>query len=155
MTRSLINPSILLAAAVVVACGCSTMSRTEKQLSRVDSFESPDIPAIGELPPVRPQQTGLMYSKNTLIISYDEGIGKVRLKQQYFFISASVQRAVRKYGAEVIYDYRIISALAVRIPDGKTLDESIEYFEKVKGVVSVSKDRIYQIDDPKPQLELL
>ncbi len=144
MTRSLINPSILLAAAVVVACGCSTMSRTEKQLSRVDSFESPDIPAIGELPPVRPQQTGLMYSKNTLIISYDEGIGKVPL-----------QRAVRKYGAEVIYDYRIISALAVRIPDGKTLDESIEYFEKVKGVVSVSKDRIYQIDDPKPQLELL
>ena len=102
------------------------------------------IPAIGELPPVRPQQTGLMYSKNTLIISYDEGIGKVPL-----------QRAVRKYGAEVIYDYRIISALAVRIPDGKTLDESIEYFEKVKGVVSVSKDRIYQIDDPKPQLELL
>ena len=144
MTRSLINPSILLAAAVVVACGCSTMSRTEKQLSRVDSFESPDIPAIGELPPVRPQQTGLMYSKNTLIISYDEGIGKVPL-----------QRAVRKYGAKVIYDYRIISALAVRIPDGKTLDESIEYFEKVKGVVSVSKDRIYQIDDPKPQLELL
>ena len=49
----------------------------------------------------------------------------------------------------------MISALAVRIPDGKTLDESIEYFEKVKGVVSVSKDRIYQIDDPKPQLELL
>ena len=112
------------------------MSRTEKQLSRVDSFEAPDIPAIGELPPVRPQQTGLAYSKNTLIISYDEGIGKEPLK-----------RAVRKYGAEVVYDYRIINALAIKIPDGKTLDEAIEYFEKVKGVISVSKDRVYQLDE--------
>lgn len=136
MTRSLINPSIFFAAALAVASGCSTMSRTEKQLSRVDSFESPDIPAIGELPPVRPQQTGLAYSKNTLIISYDEGIGKEPLK-----------RAVKKYGAEVVYDYRIINALAIKIPDGKTLDESIEYFSKVKGVISISKDRIYQLDE--------
>ena len=135
MTRSLINPSILFAAALAVASGCSTMSRTEKQLARVDSFESPDIPAIGELPPVRPQQTGLAYSKNTLIISYDEGIGKEPLK-----------RAVRKYDAEVVYDYRIINALAIRIPDGKTLEEAIEYFEKVKGVINISKDRIYQLD---------
>ena len=136
MTRSLINPSIFFAAALAVASGCSTMSRTEKQLSRVDSFESPDIPAIGELPPVRPQQTGLAYSKNTLIISYDEGIGKEPLK-----------RAVKKYGAEVVYDYRIINALAIKIPDGRTLDESIEYFSKVKGVISISKDRIYQLDE--------
>lgn len=136
MTRSLINPSIFFAAALAVASGCSTMSRTEKQLSRVDSFEAPDIPAIGELPPVRPQQTGLAYSKNTLIISYDEGIGKEPLK-----------RAVRKYGAEVVYDYRIINALAIKIPDGKTLDEATEYFEKVKGVISVSKDRVYQLDE--------
>lgn len=144
MTRFLINPPAMLAAIIAVAAGCSTMSRTEKQLSRVDSFESPDIPAIGELPPVRPQQTGLAYSKNTLIISYDDGIGKEPLK-----------RAIKKYGAEIIYDYRIINALSVRIPDGKTLDESIEYFERVKGVVGVSKDRVYQIDDPKPDLELL
>ncbi len=136
MTRSLINPYILFAAAITVASGCSTMSRTEKQLSRVDSFESPDIPAIGELPPVRPQQAGLAYSKNTLIISFDEGIGKEPLK-----------KAVRKYGAEVVYDYRIISALAVRIPDGKTADEAMEYFAKVKGVISVSQDRFYQPDE--------
>ena len=139
MTRFLINPPAMLAAIIAVAAGCSTMSRTEKQLSRVASFESPDIPAIGELPPVRPQQTGLAYSKNTLIISYDDGIGKEPLK-----------RAIRKYGAEIIYDYRIINALAIRIPE-----ESIEYFERVKGVVGVSKDRVYQIDDPKPDLELL
>ena len=124
-----------MAAAITVATGCSTISRTEKQLAKVDSFDSPDIPAIGERPPLRPRQVGLAYSPNTLIIYYDEGVGDGPLK-----------KAVAKYNAEVVYDYSIISALTIRIPDGKTLEDATKFFRKVKGVVEVSKNSNYVID---------
>ena len=84
-------------AAILVIAGCSTMSRTEKQLARVDSSE----------------------------------IGKEPLK-----------KAIRKYGAEIKYDYRITNAIAIRIPDPDKMEEAILYFEKVKGVLQVSRDRI-------------
>ena len=135
MTTLLKDSSFVLAAALSVATGCSTISRTEKQLAKVDSFESPDIPSIGNVPPVRPRHAGLAYSPNTLIISYDETIGK-----------GPLQKAVVKFGAEILYDYSIINALAVRIPDGKTLEEGAKYFSKVKGVVEVSKNSVYHLD---------
>lgn len=135
MLRRLTDPSIILAAAFSVAAGCSTISRTEKQLSKVDSYDSPDIPAIGDLPPLRPRQVGLSYSPNTLIISYDEAVGKGPLK-----------KAVSRYGAEIVYDYSIINAVTVRLPEGKTLDDAVGYFYKVKGVVDVSKNTGYLLD---------
>ena len=135
MTRLLTDSSLALAAAFTVTTGCSTISRTEKQLARVDSYDSPDIPAIGELPPVRPRQAGLAYSPNTLVIYYDENVGKEPLK-----------KAAAKYGADVVYDYGIIDALTIRIPDGKTLEEATKYFRKVKGVVGVSRNEIYDLD---------
>ena len=129
------SSSLILAATISVAAGCSTISRTEKQLAKVDSFDSPDIPAIGALPPVRPRQAGLAYSPDMLIVSYDESVGKVPLK-----------KAVAKYGAEVVYDYGIINAMAIRLPYGKTLEEGTKYFSKVKGVLDVSKNGIYRLD---------
>ena len=97
--------------------------------------DSPDIPSIGELPPLRPRQAGLAYSPNTLIISYDETVGKEPLV-----------KAVAKFGAEILYDYSIINALSIRIPEGKTLDESAKHFRKVKGVIEVSKNSVYHLD---------
>lgn len=123
-----------MAAAFTVATGCSTISRTEKQLAKVDSFDSPDIPAIGKLPPMRPRQVGLAYSPNTLIVYYDEVVGNGPLK-----------KAAAKYKADVVYDYSIIDALTIRIPDGKTLEEAAKYFHKVKGVIGVSRNEIYEV----------
>ena len=137
MNRHSVRFFLSLAAVLLAAGACSTMSRTEKQLARVDSFESPDIPSLGDIPPLKPEMSGLEYSRDVLIVSYDIEVGKDALK-----------KAIRKYGAEIIYDYRIVNAIAVRIPGTKELDESIEYFEKVKGVLQVSKDRVYRLDDP-------
>ena len=84
-------------------------------------------------------------SPNTLIIMYDTEIGKEPL-----------QTAITEYGAEIIYDYSIIPAIAIRIPDGKDIREAMEYFKKVKGVVSVERDHIYHLTDPvKPRLEVM
>ena len=135
MERLFKDSSLAFVAAISVAAGCSTISRTEKQLAKVDSYDSPDIPAIGECPPSRPCQSGLAYSPNILIVSYDEAVGKGPLK-----------KAVSKYGAEIIYDYNIINALTVRLPEGKTLEQGADYFRKVKGVIEVSKNSIYRLD---------
>ena len=76
---------------------------------------------------------------------YDTEIGKEPL-----------QNAVKQYGAEIIYDYSIIPGMAIRIPEGKDIHEAIEYFKKVKGVVSVERDRIYHLTDPvKAHLEVM
>lgn len=135
MIRLSIDFSFSLAVGLALATGCSTISRTEKQLAKVDSSDYPDIPAVGELPPVRPGEAGLAYSQNTLIIYYDEGVGKGPLK-----------KAVAKYGAEIVYDYSIINALTVKIPKGKTLEEAAKFFSKVKGVEEISKNAVYLVD---------
>ena len=135
--------SVCLGAAVLAFSGCSTMSRTEKQLARVDSFDMPDIPSPGMIPPERPRNAGLVYSSDVLIISYDYEIGKEPL-----------QKAVKKYGAEIIYDYRMINALAVRVADPSKLEESIARFEKVKGVIRVSRDQVHQLDPVRPVMQV-
>ncbi len=126
---------VCLAVVLSILAGCSTMSRTEKQLAKVDSFDAPDIPSPGAVPPVRPTDSGLEYSRDVIVVSYDIEIGKDPLK-----------KAIRKYGASIIYDYRIGNAIAVRIPDPRKMEEAIVYFEKVKGVLQVSRDRINYLD---------
>lgn len=82
------------------------------------------------------------YSPNTLIIMVDTLVGKEPLLQ-----------AIKDYGATLKYDYNLIPGVAIRIPEGKTLQESIAYFKQVRGVVSVNKDRITRLTDPvKPKL---
>ena len=84
-------------------------------------------------------------SPTNLIIMYDAEIGKVTLLQ-----------AVKDYGAELLYDYRIISGIAIKIPEGKHILEAIAYFSKVKGVTAVERDHIYHLIDPvKPKLEVM
>ena len=131
--RSSISALVCVTAGLAVLSSCSTMSRTEKQLARVDSFESPDIPSPGAVPPVRP--TGLEYSSDVIVVTYDIEIGKDPLK-----------KAIRKYGASIIYDYRIVNAIAVKLPDPDKIEEAILHFEKVKGVLQVSRDRVNYLD---------
>ena len=84
-------------------------------------------------------------SPTNLIIMYDAEIGKEALLQ-----------AVKDYGAELLYDYRIMSGIAIKIPVGKHILEAIAYFSKVKGVIAVERDHIYHLIDPvRPKLEVM
>lgn len=76
-------------------------------------------------------------SKTTLIIMYDQAIGKEPLK-----------KAIEEYKADIIYDYSIIPGMAVKIPEGADIMDAIKYFRQVKGVVSVERDHIYRLTDP-------
>lgn len=84
------------------------------------------------------------YSPTTLLILYDAEIGKEPL-----------MKAIKEYGATIIYDYHMMNGMAIRKPDDKTLEESIVFFRKVKGVLTVERDHIIRLTDPvKPRLEV-
>ena len=142
MSRSYKCFFALIGVMILLSAGCSTMSRTEKQLAKVDSFDYPDIPSPGMIPPERPRNTGLVYSNDVLIVSYDIEVGKDPLR-----------KAIRKYGAELIYDYKIINAMAIRVADPSRLDEQIARFEKVRGVLQVSRDQVHYLDPVRPAME--
>jgi len=86
-----------------------------------------------ETPVVRTPDDGL-YAPYTLIIYYEEPGGH-----------ASLTKAVRKYKAEIIYDYKNFNAMAIRIPTGTDIHAAIDYFQKTDGVLSVSRDRIMHL----------
>lgn len=101
---------------------------------------------VVELPPrTCKSERAEEFSPSTLLILYDAETGK-----------APLLKAVREYGATVIYDYRMMNGMAIRKPDDRTIEESIDFFRKVKGVVSVERDRIIRLTDPvRPRLEVM
>lgn len=84
------------------------------------------------------------HSPNVFLVMYDAEIGK-----------APLLKAVKEYRCEIVYDYGIINGMALKKPENKTLEETMQYFKKVKGVTNVEYDKIYHLTDPvKPKLEI-
>lgn len=98
-----------------------------------------EIPASVQYTPLVPE-----HSPNVFLVMYDAGVGKEPL-----------QKAIKEYGCEVVYDYNIIHGMALRKPEKKTLEETMQHFKGVKGVVMVEYDHITRLTDPvRPRLEL-
>ena len=84
------------------------------------------------------------HSPNVFLVMYDTEVGKEPLL-----------KATKEYGCEIIYDYGIINGMALKKPDGKTLEETMQYFKTVKGVTHVEYDNIIRLTAPvKPKLEI-
>lgn len=79
--------------------------------------------------------TAPQYSPNTLIIFFDAQIGNQALLV-----------AIKAYSAEILYEYRSMNGVAIRLPNGTNLDDAIRHFEQVKGVLMVNKDQIMQLE---------
>ena len=84
------------------------------------------------------------HSPNVFLLMYDAEVGK-----------ESLLKAIKEYKCEIVYDYGIINGIALKKPDGKTLEETMQYFKSVKGVTNVEYDHIIRLTDPvKPRLEI-
>jgi len=84
------------------------------------------------------------HSPNVFLVMYDVEIGK-----------ESLLKAIEDYKCEIKYDYGIINGMALKKPDDKTLEETMQYFKKVNGVTHVEYDHVYHLTDPvKPRLEI-
>ena len=80
---------------------------------------------------------------------------EIILKEDIEFVSPTgpLLRAVKAYGAEIIYEYHIITGIAIKVP-GDIL-QAIAFFANVKGVTAVERDHIYHLIEPvKPHLEV-
>ena len=81
---------------------------------------------------------------NVFLVMYDEKVGKEHL-----------QKAIKEYKCEIVYDYGMINGMALKKPEDKTLEETMQYFRGVKGVLTVEYDHIIRLTDPvKPRLEV-
>ena len=117
-------PAILIAQIALLAlASCSTPKNTIAPLPT--SSTSDEAVLLPE------------HSPTTLIVTYDKEVGSKHLRD-----------AIKKSGAEIIYDYSIIPGMAIRKPEDMTLDEAIAYFKKVKGVVAVERDYIHRLIEP-------
>jgi len=84
------------------------------------------------------------HSPNVFLVMYDEKVGKEHL-----------QKAIKEYKCEIVYDYGMINGMALKKPEDKTLEETMQYFRGVKGVLTVEYDHIIRLTDPvKPRLEV-
>ena len=83
------------------------------------------------------------HSPNVFLVMYDEKVGKEHL-----------QKAIKEYKCEIVYDYVMINGMALKKPEDKTLEDTMQYFRGVKGVLTVEYDHIIRLTDPvKPRLE--
>ena len=74
------------------------------------------------------------YSSNVLIIFYDVTIGKEPLI-----------KAIKEFNATIIYDLNIMKSITIKIPEDKKIEEAIEFFQKVDGVLTVNRDSQMQL----------
>lgn len=123
----------LIAAIAFCTGGCKTASHQASTGINMD-------PLSANMPTVVATQHDQNYVKGSLIIFYDSEVG-----------SAPLMQAIKDYGASLIYEYKTMSGVAISIPDGKDIQQAISYFGKVKGVVTVGRDRILHLDEAKPQ----
>ena len=71
------------------------------------------------------------YSPNILIICYQAGIEREHLLKK-----------IEEYNAEIINDLKIMKSISIKIPENKEIEDAIEYFKKVDGVIKVNKNEI-------------
>ncbi len=74
-------------------------------------------------------------TNENLIIYYDPEIGNNELL-----------KTAKEYGSEVLYVYKNINGIAVKVPADRTVTEAIEHFSKIKGVLSVVKDSTIRLN---------
>lgn len=118
-------PIVLTALLLLVSCG------TKQAVAPLTS-----IPTEGQYVPE--------HSPDVFLVMYDAEIGKTPLL-----------KAIKAYKCEIVYDYGIINGMALKKPKNHTLEETMAYFRKVKGVLNVEYDHIYRLTDPvKPRLEM-
>lgn len=137
MTHTTNNPNrhsmktiyITLAAAAILSA-CTTAHRQQPTGTTRDTSiaQTDDIP-----------EDSTIYNPGVLIINYTRTDS----------VRAAMFAQVKQLNAAVIYDYDIIDAIAVRLPEPHTLsatNRAIRTLKSIPGILNVDRDRIARID---------
>lgn len=115
---------LVLQVALLCLCSCRSTARSAARLASM------------------PTEMPTEHSPHTFLVMYDNAVGKEPLLE-----------AIRKLKVTIVYDYGLITGMALRKPDNLSLEETMQHFRGVKGVTSVEYDHIYRLTDPvRPKL---
>ncbi|MDD5862335.1 MAG: hypothetical protein PUD15_07230 [Prevotella sp.] len=53
--------------------------------------------------------------------------------------------AVKAFKGDLVYEYQNFNGIAVAMPEGTDMNKAICRFQRVKGVLSVERDRVMQL----------
>lgn len=120
---------ITLAAAAILSA-CTTAHRQQPTGTTRDTSiaQTDDIP-----------EDSTMYNPGVLIINYT----------RTDTVRAALLAQVNQLNATVIYDYDIIDAIAVRLPEPHTLsatNRAIRTLKSIPGILNVDRDHIARLD---------
>lgn len=137
MTHTTNNPNrhsiktiyITLAAAAILSA-CTTAHRQQPTGTTRDTSiaQTDDIP-----------EDSTMYNPGVLIINYT----------RTDTVRAALLAQVNQLNATVIYDYNILDAIAVRLPEPHTLsatNRAIQALKSLPGILAVERDRVAHLD---------
>lgn len=120
---------ITLAAATILSA-CTTAHRQQPTGTTRDTSiaQTDDIP-----------EDSTMYNPGVLIINYT----------RTDTVRAALLAQVNQLNATVIYDYNILDAIAVRLPEPHTLsatNRAIQALKSLPGILAVERDRVAHLD---------
>lgn len=118
----------LTAAAILSACTTAHRQQPTGTTRDTSIAQTDDIP-----------EDSTMYNPGVLIINYT----------RTDTVRAALLAQVNQLNATVIYDYDIIDAIAVRLPEPHTLsatNRAIRTLKSIPGILNVDRDRIARID---------
>lgn len=122
-------PLILLVQ--LALCLLTSCASRQKIVAVLPAKELPDQQLVPE------------HNPNVFLLTYDQKIGR-----------EAVLKAIKAIRAEIVYDYHSFAGMALKKPDDKTLEETMDFFRQVKGVLSVEYDHVIHLTDPvRPVLE--
>ena len=124
---TILATTAILAAVTFDAC---TSSRQPQTGTATDAEAIP----VGDIP-----EDSTIYNPGVLIINYTRTDS----------VRAALFAQVKQLNAAVIYDYNIIDAIAVRLPEPHTLsatNRAIRTIKSLPGILAVERDRIARID---------
>ena len=94
--------------------------------------------------PIQAQHIEQEHSPDVFLVMYDKKTGREPLL-----------KAIKEYQCEIVYDYNFINGMALKKPDAKSLEDTMQFFWGVKGVLMVEYNHIIRLTDPvRPRLEI-
>ena len=119
-------------ATVAILCAC-TSHRQQPTATTTDT----EAILVNDIP-----EDSTIYNPGVLIINYTRTDS----------VRAALFDQVKQLNAAVIYDYNIIDAIAVRLPEPHTLsatNRAIRIFKTLPGILAVERDRIARLHSDK------
>lgn len=74
-------------------------------------------------------------SDNALIIFYDSEVG-----------DSPVKATIADLKCDIVYEYANFKGLAIRLPEGLTIDKATKRLKATRGVLQVSRDYVNRLD---------